>query len=857
MSFLTTSSRVLERAMTTLLAGCVAYRRSVLVTVGLITVAAAMQLPNLRLDPDVDSFVPLHHPIRVFWSDVEERFMLGGEVLIAIVADEDEPDGIFTPETLGLIAQLTDRVEALPWVIDSELSSLSRAEAIIGEDDSLTTSRFYQQIPTTQDEANAIRRAVFDNPVYLDRLVSRGGDIATVVFKVDREAMDSGGAYQALTAMTSELERPGLRILLAGEPMVEAIYGRQMAGDIARLIPLTLACVVVLLFACFPTLSARQLGWRAAIALTALLAFGFVSGRAAAWSDPVVALCMAMLSAPGVFAPAAVVVVTLVWTWGLQAALNEPVYVTAIIMPPILLAIGCADGIHIVERYREVRSRVADCDRAVVETMQGIWRPVILTSVTTAAGFCALATGDMTAYVSLGLFTATGIVAAMLLSLTLIPAVLASWPSERTSSGLAASSEQQLGWLERLADFVTASARPVAYCGGAIALVCFVGALRLQVDSSWVQSLAKGTPVREADQELRARHGGTTAIHVIVDSGEEDGMKNPALLRAMDTVLLELGKHEQVGDTRSLSEYVKRMHQALNNDDPAANTIPDSRELIAQVLLLYSMSGDPGEFDDTVDYGYREANLVAHLRSDRLKVMADVIETTDRLLDEHLRPLGVKATITGSAMMQHTISGLVFQGQVYSLAAATLFMFILLMGIYRSASYVFVCMVPPAFSGLATFGVMGASSITLGPTEAVIAAIALGIGIDYSLHLIARMRAEVSRGTTSSRAVRIAVATTGRGIFFNATVVCIGFLVLAFSESPRNIAFGFLIAGNMVTCCIAALVFVPALIELWFEDGDLLDNEESLEGSETNAAGVMQELGELAKVGDVADASRL
>lgn len=838
MTLLRHTSRALDQVMVRLLTACIAYRRSVLVVVATITVAAAIQIPNLELDPDVDSFVPESHPIHSFWIQVEERFALGGEVLIAVVAD-DEPNGIFTPATLRLIADLTDRVEALPWIIESELSSLSRAEAIVGENDSLSTSRFYEEPPITQAGANAIREMVFDNPVYLDRLVSRGGDIATVVFKVNRDEMDSSGAFAALSALAAEFERPGLRILLTGEPMVEALYGRQMASDIARLIPLTLVCVLVLLFVCFPTLSARELSWRMIAALAGWLALGIATGRPLAWSDPVIAMCLTLLSAPGVFAPAAVVVVTLIWTLGLQAALGEPVYVTAIIMPPILLAIGCADGIHIVERYREARRESADCDRAVLDTMLGIWRPVILTSITTAAGFTALATGDMTAYVSLGLFTAVGIMSAMVLSLTLIPALLASWPSERNNSGLAAIIKRENGSLERLAEFVSTHARPVAYAGGVIALICFAGALRLEVDSSWVQSLAEGTPVREADQELRARHGGTTAIHVIVDSGKQDGMKDPALLRAMDQVLFELAKHEQVGDTRSLSEYVKRMHQALNNDDPAAFRIPDSRELIAQVLLLYSMSGDPGEFDDTVDYDYREANLVAHLRSDRIKVMADVIETTERLLDQHLRPLGVKATITGSAMMQHTVSGLVFQGQVYSLAAATLFMFVLLMAIYRSASYVFVCMVPPAFSGLATFGFMGASSITLGPTEAVIAAIALGIGIDYSLHLIARMRSEVKQGASSARAVCIAVATTGRGIFFNATVVCIGFLVLGFSDSPRNVAFGFLIAGNMVTCCVAALVFVPALIELWFDDHDLAqdENEEEavLEGQAVDA----------------------
>ena len=220
--------------MVSLLASCVAHRRTVLVAVAIVTTAAAIQLPKLQLDPDVDSFVPIHHPIRAYWSDVEERFALGGEVLVAVIADENQPHGIFTPESLALIAELTDRIEALPWIVDSELASLSRAEAIIGDNDSLSTARFYEDPPTSQAEANAIRAKVFANPVYIDRLVSRGGDIATVVFKANRNEMDSGGAFQALSALTAEFERPGVRILLAGEPMVEALYGRQMAGDLAR-----------------------------------------------------------------------------------------------------------------------------------------------------------------------------------------------------------------------------------------------------------------------------------------------------------------------------------------------------------------------------------------------------------------------------------------------------------------------------------------------------------------------------------------------------------------------------------------------------------------------------------------------
>lgn len=773
---------------------------------------AVTQLGDLRMDPDVEAYVPKRHPVRAFWIEAEDKFQLRDEVLLAIV--DDGPNGVFTPTNLAAIAELTDRIEVLPYVVETDLHSLSRAEAIVGKGDTLDTVRFYEQPPDTQLEADRIRERVFHNPVYIDRLVSRDSSISAVVFKIDRDATDLGEAYRQMSAIGADVAPPGTRILIAGKPMVEALYGRQMASDLGRLTPLTVFAVIVLLYLCFPTLSMRSFLLRSCVIGMVLVGTRTMLSSNITLADALVTCALTLLTAPGVLAPFAVVAQSLLWTWGLQAALGEPIYIASIIMPPILLAIGCADGIHIVERYREhLRTTEAHHD-AIVGAMSEIWRPVVLTSLTTAAGFAALATGDMTAYVSLGIFTAVGILAAMVLSTTLIPALLAVWPPDKLRSTNSAGPPVEL-LLTGLARTVSARARAVVTAGVVVCVLCLLGASQLVVDSSWVDSLAPGTSVREADKELRERHGGTTPLNIIVDSGKEGGIKDPAVLRAMDRVLHDVAEHPAVGDTRSLAEYIKRMHQALNGELPQAYRIPDDRDLVAQMLLLYSMSGDPNEFSDTVDYNYREANMTIYLRSDRMKTMRDVITRTDLALDKHLRPLGITATVTGSAKMHDTVNHLVFQGQVYSLATASVFVMAFLYLIYRSIRQVIIAIAPPAFASLATFGIMGALGIELGPSEAVIAAVALGIGIDYSIHLISRVRLEVSKGATDVAAVAEAVRTTGRGIVFNAVVVCVGFLILGFSESPRNVAFGLLIAGNMVLCCIGALTFAPALCELW------------------------------------------
>jgi predicted RND superfamily exporter protein len=205
----------------------VKHRFLTLIGVLVVTALAASQLPKLRLDPNVEAYVPQHHPIRTFWTETEEMFQLGDEVLIAIVDDSEQ--GIFTPGTLKAIADISDEVEKLPFVLESELTSLSRAEAIEGGEDSLDVVRFYEDPPTTQAEADAVRDMLFRNPVFLDRLVSRNGHITVVRFKIDRDAVDLHDALGIFTEIAERYRAPNLRMLVTGSPMIEALYGRQTA----------------------------------------------------------------------------------------------------------------------------------------------------------------------------------------------------------------------------------------------------------------------------------------------------------------------------------------------------------------------------------------------------------------------------------------------------------------------------------------------------------------------------------------------------------------------------------------------------------------------------------------------------
>jgi predicted RND superfamily exporter protein len=578
-----------------------------------------------------------------------------------------------------------------------------------------------------------------------------------------------------------------------------------------------LFAVVTILFLCFRGVSIAVLLRRALpfaiLAVIAQLSIGIPGAWATVVALP---LALAMMTTRGVLLPSAVVAVAVVWTWGLQGLAGLPIYIAGTLVPPLLLAIGCADGIHVLERYFDLAAEVgadADRDAVVIRTMTELWRPIVLTSVTTAIGFGSLMLGSMTVYRVFGFTTAFGILVAMVVSLTLLPAVLALLPLPVTDRG-ASESGRLAGRLRQGAEWIEGHRKLTLGSSLAVLAACAFGTQYLVVDYSWVESLAPGSDVLHADRVLRERHGGTMPMNIIVRASEADGMKDPELLLAIDNVLVGMAEDPLVGDTRSIAEYIARMNQAMNEDRDDMLRIPETREMVAQYLLVYAMSGDPGEFDEVVDYDYSAANASILLRTDRLSVIGQMVDRAEALLDVHVRPLGATATITGAAKIQHTVLDMILVSQIYSLATATVLVFLFMSILFRSLVDAAICMIPSLVTGVVNFGAMGALGLPLGPDKAMISAIALGIGIDYSIHLMARFHRVRQEGPTVYAAIVDATQTTGRAVVFNAAVVVAGFLVLGMSESPSNASFGLLIASNMAVACVSALVIVPVALTI-------------------------------------------
>jgi predicted RND superfamily exporter protein len=285
-------------------------------------------------------------------------------------------------------------------------------------------------------------------------------------------------------------------------------------------------------------------------------------------------------------------------------------------------------------------------------------------------------------------------------------------------------------------------------------------------------------------------------------------IKDPRIMKKIDALEHELQAMPEVGNTTSIARVVRQMSRALN--DPAEewyDKIPDDRNAVAQYFELYSMSGDPDDFEKMVDFPYEHALLTARLNTASTKKMDHVIDRVGQRTDGDPDV----ALIGGFGSILSELAHKVVDGQLLSLGLAIVVIGILLMILFRSFVAGLISAIPLAISITTLFGLMGIFRIELNVATAMLSSIMIGVGVDYTIHYLWRFREERQNGLNPQDAAKKTLTTTGRGIVFNALSVIVGFIVLFTSSFIPVRFFGFLVVVSISSCLMGALILIPAL----------------------------------------------
>jgi predicted RND superfamily exporter protein len=272
-----------------------------------------------------------------------------------------------------------------------------------------------------------------------------------------------------------------------------------------------------------------------------------------------------------------------------------------------------------------------------------------------------------------------------------------------------------------------------------------------------------------------------------------------------------------------MADFLARMHWLLHDGDPSFDRVPgpadgldpeEGRALIGQYLLLYEMSGGT-ELAGTVDDEYRRANIEVHVKSNDSDVFKDVIAALDKAAAELFSH---KATIgsLGNGVINLKMIRYLVLGQIYSLAVSYGVVLLVLIIMFRSFVYAWIGVIPLIITITFNFALMVLCGIPLNMGTALIASVCIGIGVDYSIHFINRYRIESGRTDDLATTVHVTMETSGRAILLNAVAIAGGFSVLLFSSFMPVVYLGLLIPLIMVTNALAALLIIPAFLNVLY-----------------------------------------
>jgi predicted RND superfamily exporter protein len=743
-----------------------------------VTLGLMSQIRHLEVILSSDNMLPQsNHYIRT-GNEIEDAFGHKYSVAIAVTATQGT---IYQTPILEKIKRITTRIMNTPAVIRTSVTGIAarKVKSIEGNEEGMIVNPLMEKVPQDQTGIDALKKAVASNPAYDDLLVSR--DQKTTLIVADFKETGKGMKLldQSVRAAVDPERDASVDISLGGLTIVLAQLER-FSERMAFLLPLAILIIGLIHYEAFRTLQALVL-------------------------------------------PLVTAMIAVIWSLSFLAISKLPMDVFNATTPILILAIAAGHAVQVLKRYYEEFSKLKEASPgkdpkalshlAIVNALTRIGPVMIVASTVAALGFFSLYIFEIKSIRTFGMLTGIGVLSAMILEFTFIPALRSALkpPGDKERRR-----EAERTFWDRLLEGIY---RLVLERRQAITLITVVflacvslGGYRLKVENSQKRYFYGTHQIIVDDDKINSRMAGSNTIYLLVDTGADDGIKNPAILRAMEQVQNHLAEDPMVGKTISLVDFIKRMNQAMNADQQALYRIPSSSDLVAQYLLLYSNSGEPGDFDSYVDYGYRKAVIQIFYKSDLSNDLASISKRTQDYAAS-VFPSGVRTSIGGGVIPSLALNEEMVKSKLLNILQILGCVFLLSSLVFRSPLAGVLILTPLVATVLANFGFMGLMGIPLNIPNSLVSAMAVGVAADYAIYLSYRLREELSSNLPEAEAVRRAFMSAGKATIFVSTAVAGGFGVLITSSGFNiHVWMGLLVALAMLVSAFATLTVFASLI---------------------------------------------
>ncbi|MBK8960488.1 MAG: MMPL family transporter [Proteobacteria bacterium] len=741
------------------------------------TLVLAYALTKIEVYSRFADLLPAKHEYIKNYNRMKETF--GGANVVSMSLQVKNGSDIFTRETLGKLQYLTREIDLIQGVNHYQVTSIAHpkvrrvrttAGGLIKSEPVLP-----EELPTDTEQLKQLREESFNNDIVYGTYISTDGTAALILAGFDEERLDYNKIFSRLRALKQEVEADGSTALyVAGEPMLKGwIYHHSV--ELRTIFGVTLAVMVVLLYLHFRTFA-------------------------------------------GVFIPMLGTAASAVWGLGLVGWLGYNLDPLILVVPVLISARTASHCVQMMERYHDELLRGANRDQAVRTSMGELIVPASIAIFTDAAGLLVLSISSIPIIAKLGYFCAFWSFSNMITVAVLVPLVLSYLPAPKVLTG-EESSNAYARVMRRLGNFLVSR--------GASAPL-FVGTVLLVVISSYYAKDAvvgeekPGSPILFQDSEynIAAEHiarmfFGANQLSIYFEGDGAHKMKEPEVLQMMERFRNTMAAAVNFGGTRDTPTLVRSINRLYHYDDPRWSLVPATQREIGNTLFMYEAGAAmPGVILEYMDLEGRTANFVVFFKDATGPTVDSAIATAQRFVDAN--PVaGVTARFAGGIIGTTAAANQeVEQSELMQTVLIIVVCMLSVLVTYRSVMAAVLVFVVLALAVLINRAYMGFRGIGLNVNTLPVTSVGVGLGVDYALYVIDRIRAEV-RHRNLDDAIRETMSTTGAAVLFTAVMVIAGIVYWIPGSSLRfNSEMAMLLLLLMTSNMVGAVTVLPALVRV-------------------------------------------
>jgi len=742
------------------------FRWPVVILIPLIMVGMMSQLKHLEFEGSYRIWFGESSPLLKSYDSFRSTF--GNDDAITITFRDE--NGIFNPKALGVVERITEALWQTHYIarVDS-ITNFQYVHSDAEYPDEVVVEDFIEDAKHLDDASlEAKKNIALHEDLLAGRLISEDAKTTMIVGRMTPKAGDdpevSLRLKEAVEAIVAKEASQGYHFYLNGGPIINMAFISIAQHDMGLFTPLALLISMGLLWLVFKRPSAMLLS-------------------------------------------ISVVIFTFMIVLSVQVMLGYKLNNFTANMPVFVIAIGIADAMHLLLIYFAGRRKGMHNLEAIHYSVQKNFIAILFTSLTTAVGFASLAISPVIPIKTLGIATANAALLAFVLTLLFIPAMLAILNLKVKPQAVQESKSHRFS--QAYARFILRHDKQILWVTLLVFMTLGAGIAFVKVDSNTVRYFTENVPFRSSVDFLQKNLTGPMVYEVIVDSKKRDGIKAPEFLHRVDAFYREFKKTypKEVRHIGSLSDVIKKFNEVMNH----SKSIPDSQALIAQYLLLYSLSLPQGmEINDMMDVDEQQFRITATMN------LVDTSKDVEMInwVESWWRDTPYSAHVEGQTVLFAHMQSDVTATLIKSITIAIIAVSFMMLLIFRDLKLLPLLILPNILPIVLVVGVMGWLHINIDIGPAVSGAIIIGVAVDDTIHFLVKFFEARKRGEDMQSALAYVMQYAGNAIIFTTIILSLAFLIFVFSDFYPNFHFGVVTASALLIAVVADLLMLPAIFSL-------------------------------------------